>query len=408
LEKFVNVGGETYLSELVTTVSTNSNVKHYVDILDEKMKLRQLIHESGEIISEAFKPDADANKLVDNAEHRIFSIGDSDKESGQLTHAKKALALTFQQIQAMTDGGGISGIRSGIDKLDMCTTGFHPGQLIIIAARPGMGKTAFALKIASHNAIAEEEKRPIALFSLEMPKEQLLQRMMCTEESIDMQKMRSGLLSKGEMARLARASKKISDSRLFIDDSSELTPMQVRAKCRRIVSQEGDLGLIVIDYLQLMKSLEKHQNRQEEVASITRALKGIGKEFKVPVIALAQLSRAVEQSGGSKRPNLSHLRESGAIEQDADAVLFVHRESYYMTDKKSTDYENSIGKGEIIVGKQRSGPLEDIPVSWEGHYTRFGNLCAEHRSNDEQHSFDRVYRGDSDNYRDEFYGGVEH
>lgn len=368
---FEKIGGETYLSQLVSTVSTSSNISHYVKILEGKMKLRRLIRETSVISDMAHESDADANTLIDSAEGRIFQISESINNTNAVP-MKNLMAGVFQRIESMANTGGITGVQSGFTELDKCTTGFHPGELIIVAARPGMGKTAFCLSLAANASLRTKNPRPIALFSLEMPKEQLVQRMLCSEAEVDMHKMRGGYLGSEDLTRLSQAGGLLHQTGIYIDDTPGITPMEVRAKCRRIKSQEGDLGLVIIDYLQLMKASEKTNSRQEEVGSISRTLKEISKDLKVPVIALAQLSRATEQ-GGSTRPMLSHLRESGSIEQDADIVLFVHRESYYMN-KDDEGYDEACGVGEIIVGKQRNGPLEDIPVSWQGQYTRFMNL----------------------------------
>lgn len=368
---FDSVGGETYLSKLVTSVSTSSSVGHYIEILRDKMRLRRLIKETSLVCEKAYLPDAVASDLIDSAESSIFSIAE-DMNNTNAVPMSDLMGDVFRRIETMSDSGGITGIQSGFRDLDKCTTGFHPGELIIVAARPGMGKTAFCLSLAANSALRSNCPRPIALFSLEMPKEQLVQRMLCSEAEVDMHKMRGGYLGSEDLVRLSQAGGLLHQSPIWIDDTPAISPMEVRAKCRRIKSQVGDLGLVIIDYLQLMRASERTNSRQEEVGSISRTLKEISKELNVPVIALAQLSRATEQ-GGSTRPQLSHLRESGSIEQDADIVLFVHRESYYMH-KDDEGYEEACRVGEIIVGKQRNGPLEDIPISWQGQYTRFMDL----------------------------------
>ncbi len=376
MEKLINIGGETYLSELVTTVSTSANIDHYADILEDKLLLRRLIHETSEITTASFESEAVAKLVIDDAEQRIFDISENKKTNRPIP-MRELMASTFKRIEEMANTGGITGVESGFTRLDELTTGFHPGELIIVAARPGMGKTAFCLSLAANASLRVKKPRPIALFSLEMPKEQLVQRMLCSEAQVDMHKLRGGYLGGDDLTRLSTAGGMLHQTGIYIDDTAGISPMEVRAKCRRIKSIEGDLGLIIIDYLQLMKASEKTNSRQEEVGSISRTLKEIAKELSTPVIALAQLSRATEQSGASKRPMLSHLRESGSIEQDADIVLFVHRESYYM-DKNDERYEAASKLGEIIIGKQRNGPLDDVPVSWTGHYTRFDNLDTTH------------------------------
>ncbi len=383
MEKLVNIGGETYLAELVSSVATSANIDHYVDILEDKMLLRRLIHETGEITSDSFEADAIAKNLIEEAEQKIFAISEN-KEKNRPEAMSNLLANTFKRIEEMSNTGGITGVQSGFTKLDELTTGFHPGELIIVAARPGMGKTAFCLSLAANASIRVENAPAIALFSLEMPKEQLVQRMLCSEAEVDMHKLRGGYLGSDDMGRLANAGGRLHKTQIYIDDTAGISPMEIRAKCRRIKSQAGNLGLIIIDYLQLMKASEKTQSRQEEVGSISRTLKEIAKEMMVPVIALAQLSRATEQNGSSKRPMLSHLRESGSIEQDADIVLFVHRESYYM-DKNDEGFEEASRLGEIIIGKQRNGPLDDVPVAWTGMYTRFDNLDEKYTTETQDH-----------------------
>ena len=371
IEKLVQIGGETYLCDLVTVVSTSSNVESYIEILRDKMKLRLLQDEANSIITSVQKPEIVAKDLLNTVEHRIFTINEGEKNNSPKP-ISSLMAPTFKMIEKMAKSGGITGVQTGFTRLDQCTTGFHPGELVIVAARPGMGKTAFCLSVTANAAIRVSDARPIALFSLEMPKEQLVQRMLCSEARVDLHKMRGGYLGKKDMESLSVSAGNLHKTSIYIDDTPAITPIEVRAKCRKIKQHEGDLGMIIIDYLQLMRSSEKTNSRQEEVGSISRTLKEISKELKTPIIALAQLSRATEQ-GGSTRPQLSHLRESGSIEQDADIVLFVHRESYYMT-KDDIDFERASMIGEIIIGKQRNGALEDIPVAWTGKYTRFDNL----------------------------------
>jgi replicative DNA helicase len=384
MEKLELIGGEVALAELVTIIATSGNVNHYITILEEKMILRSLIHEAGEITTECFESDANAKEVLDGAEQKIFDLSD-DTQKNRPVIMKDLLKNTFDQIEEMSNSGGVSGLKTGFDRLDELTTGFHGGELIIIAARPGMGKTAFVLSLAANVGIRGDSTKAIALFSLEMPKEQLVQRMLCSEARVDMHKLRGGNLSKGDMSNLMQAAGNMHESPIYVDDSGGLNVMELRSKCRRIKSEAekkgGSLGVIIIDYLQLMSGVGKQESRQLEISSISRNLKEISKELRVPVIALAQLSRAVEQrAGGNNRPMLSDLRESGAIEQDADLILFLYREAYYLEMKKETDgedYERIKNVGEVIIGKQRNGPLENISLSFVGRYTRFDNLAPE-------------------------------
>lgn len=380
MDKLETVGGETYLAELLTTVATMANINQYMEILKDKLTLRTLIHESAEISDNCFQSDAAARQVVDLAEQRIFAIADSNIKN-KPHKIKELLAEAFIQLESMSKSGGITGLQTGFSKLDELTTGLHPGELIIIAARPGMGKTAFVLSLAANMGIRNNENKPVIIFSLEMPKEQLVQRMMCSEGEVDMQRLRGGKIDKKEQSKLQEAAGRLFKSRLYIDDSAGANAMEIRAKCRRIKAQEGELGCIVIDYLQLMGSVEKTNSRQEEVSLISRTLKEIAKELSVPVIALSQLSRATETRTGSSRPQLSDLRESGSIEQDADIVMFIYREAYYLKlagNSDSEEFRAAENKAEIIIGKQRNGPTETVHLSFIGRYTRFDNLDEYH------------------------------
>lgn len=374
---FEAAGSEAYISELVENVATAANISYHVKILESKAMLRALISTAAEISTECFDADAEARTVIDKAEQKIFTIADATiKNKPELM--RELLSATFEDIERYAREGGSSGVKTGFTKLDEMTTGFHPGDLVIIAARPGMGKTALALSFGLHAAVRAEKKTPVILFSLEMSKAQLVQRMLCAEARIDMHRLRAGKLSKKELNVLGIAAGPLHDAPIYIDDTPGINVMEIRAKSRRL-SARGQLGMIIIDYMQLMSIIDKAENRQQEIAQISRTLKGIAKELKVPVIALSQLSRAVEQRTGSHRPQLSDLRESGAIEQDADLVLFVYREYKY----KPED-ENLKNIAELIIGKQRNGPVGSVMVSFISEYASFENLDEIHRGDDEQ------------------------
>jgi replicative DNA helicase len=361
-----SVGAEPYLSELVSSVATSANVEHHCRILIEKTTLRHLITASAEITTECFSAETDAQKLLDRAEEKIFGISEarikqSFESLGQL------LPKTFVEI-ANYSKGGVQGVPSGFKDLDEMTSGLQKGDLIIVAGRPSMGKTAFCLSIALHSAVIA--KHATAIFSLEMSKAQLAQRMLCGEARISMHLLRSGRLPQRDFPKLSLAAGPLSESPLFIDDTPGITVLELRAKARRLKKQHN-LSLVIVDYLQLMDSSSPLENRQQEISQISRSLKGLAKELDVPVIALSQLSRAPEQRGGDHRPQLSDLRESGAIEQDADVVMFVFREEFYNKEDPAKQ-----GIAEIIIGKQRNGPTGTVTLSFVKDYARFENLAA--------------------------------
>jgi replicative DNA helicase len=368
------VGGEAYLAELVESVATAANIKHHIDILESKATLRQLISISSEITTESMEPDADARAVLDKSESRIFQISES-KLKGGFASMRDLLPKTFEDIERYSTHGGFKGVQSGFTKLDEMTTGFHGGDLIIVAGRPGMGKTAFVLSLALNTAVRQKPATGVALFSLEMSNAQLVQRMLCAEARIEMHRLRAGRLTKQERNTLGIHAGPLFEAPIFIDDTPGITVLEVRAKARRLKKKEN-VGIIIIDYLQLMSSADKVENRQQEISTISRSLKGIAKELDVPIIALSQLSRAVEQRGGDHKPQLSDLRESGAIEQDADLVMFVYRESKYKED------ENLKNRAEIIVGKQRNGPVGSVPVSFISEFAHFENLDEIHMQED--------------------------
>jgi replicative DNA helicase len=366
------VGAEPYLADLVDNVATSANIEYHVKILQEKSTLRNLISTSAEITSSCFSGEADAGEVLDRAEAKIFGISEA-RIKNSFESLGQLLPKTFEDIDRYSKGG-VQGIPTGFIELDGMTSGLQRSDLIIVAGRPSMGKTAFALSIALHASVGA--KYPTAIFSLEMSKSQLAQRMLCAEARINMHQLRSGKLPHKELPKLSIAAGPLSEAPLFIDDTPGITVLELRAKARRLKAKQN-LSFIIIDYLQLMGSTGKVENRQQEISQISRALKGIAKELDVPVIALSQLSRAVEQRGGDHRPQLSDLRESGAIEQDADVVMFVFREEVYNKDVP----DNEKGKAEIIIGKQRNGPIGKVDVSFIKDYARFENYTGQREEN---------------------------
>jgi replicative DNA helicase len=360
------VGSEPYLSELVSTVATSANVEHHCRILIEKSTLRLLITASGEITTECFSSGAEAPFVLDKAMEKVFGISES-RIKNTFESLNDLLPRTFKDIESYSKGG-VQGVATGFKELDEMTSGLQKGDLIIVAGRPSMGKTAFCLSIALHASVVA--KYPTAIFSLEMSKAQLAQRMLCGEARIDMHALRSGKLPQRDFPKLAIAAGPLAEAPMFIDDTPGITVLELRAKARRLKAKHK-LALIIIDYLQLMDSSTRMENRQQEISQISRSLKGLAKELDVPVIALSQLSRAPEQRGGDHRPQLSDLRESGAIEQDADVVMFVFREEFYAKDDPSKH-----GIAEIIIGKQRNGPIGTVQVAFVKQYARFENLSS--------------------------------
>lgn len=374
---FDEIGAEPYLSELVEYVATSAHIASHAKILQSKAVLRDLISTAAEITTDCFKPDAESKTIVDQAEAKIFRIAEASMK-GRPERIGDLLSTTFEDIERYSKEGGVSGVKSGFEKLDEMTTGFHPGDLVIIAARPGMGKTAFCLSITMNAGIHTKKPTTTVIFSLEMSKAQLVQRMLCAEAQIDIHRLRGGRLTSNERQRLGIHAGALHEAPVYIDDTPGINVMEIRAKCRRL-KQKENLGLIMIDYLQLMGIVERAENRQQEISQISRSLKEIAKELNVPVIALSQLSRAVEQRNES-RPQLSDLRESGAIEQDADLVLFVYRRSKYFPDD-----ENAKGKAEIIIGKQRNGPTGSCHLAFKDEFATFYNIDKTH--NDENQEF---------------------
>ncbi len=362
------VGGRAYVNDLALAVITSANIEYYAKIILEKSVMRELIRAGGEIASVAYD-DINPEKAVDTAEQLIFSIS-QQKTPDNLTHVGEIVLDSYNLIETRYNNRDeLVGVPSGFYDLDSLTAGFQPSDLIIVAARPSMGKTTFCLNIAQEVGI--RKKKPVAVFSLEMAKEQLVQRMLCSEAEIDANRLRTGHMHAEDWTKLAKAMNEMGDSPIFIDDSPGLSITDLRAKCRRLCMSQKDLGLVIIDYLQLMEGSDnRRQDRVQEISSISRGLKSIARELKVPVIALSQLSRAVE-ARQNKKPMLSDLRESGSIEQDADIVMFIYREEYY--DPDNIEKKN---KAEIIVAKQRNGPVGSVELLFQNNITRFKNPAS--------------------------------
>jgi replicative DNA helicase len=359
---FEAVGGAAYLAGLLNEVATASHVEYHAHIVKEKATLRQLIEVSTDIARRAYEAHEEPADLLDQAERSIFSISDNRLRKGFIP-VSDLIAPAIKRIEKLyEEKKPVTGVESGFVDLDRMTSGFQAGDLIILAGRPSMGKTSLALNMAAH--VALRAKLGVGVFSLEMSMEQLLLRLLCSEARVSAQRLRTGYIRDKEWPLLITAASDLTEAPVYIDDTPGMTVLEMRAKARRLKA-EADLGLIVVDYLQLMQGTgNRQENRQQEISEISRSLKALAKELRVPVIALSQLSRATEKREGA-RPMLSDLRESGAIEQDADIVFFVYREEHY----KRTD-ENE-GMGEIIIGKQRNGPVGVVKVAFISEYTRF-------------------------------------
>ncbi len=363
-------GGMAYLARMVDAVPTAANIEYHCRILRDKAILRQLIESATDIVREAYDaPAGEVDDTLDRAEQRIFQIAQATQRQG-FVWIKEILWPTFERIEELQSSpGSVTGVATGFPDLDNMTAGFQKGDLIIVAGRPSMGKTALAMNFAQHAAIDKEV--PVAVFSLEMSKESLVQRLLCSEGRVDAGRLRRGRLQDDEYARLATAAGHLNTAPIWIDDTPAITVLELRAKARRLAS-EVDLGLIIVDYLQLMSGPSNADNRQQEISAISRSIKAVAKELNVPVMALSQLSRAPEQRT-DRRPVLADLRESGAIEQDADLVLFVYREEVYRKPEDLVDDtgESIEGKAELIIGKQRNGPTGSIGLYFHKNYTLF-------------------------------------
>ena len=373
-------GGVEYLSYLLDFTPTAANLEFHARIVREKGLLRRLIEAATGIVQDAYEGKRLPGEILDSAEQRIFEVAEF-RQKQDFVRLKELLWPTMERIESLHGGGqSITGVPSGFADLDEKTAGFQPSDLVIVAARPSMGKTAFCLNVASNAAITRGI--PTAIFSLEMSKEALVQRLLTAEARVDAHRLRQGLLKDSDYALMARAAGLLSGAPIWIDDSASLTPLELRAKARRIKA-EVDIGLVIVDYLQLMRSTEQAENRTQEISAISRALKALAKELAVPVVALSQLSRAPEQRGGEhRRPQLSDLRESGAIEQDADVVLFIYRPEMYATEAERGELE---GQAEVIIGKQRNGPTGTIKLFFHKMYTRFDNYSGREAPDAEAH-----------------------
>ncbi len=358
-----------YILGMAEAVPTSANVKFYAEIVHEKSKLRELIHSCGDIINNCYNDNMDLQDLMTDTEKEIFRITQL-RNSGEFVPISEVVMNALNKIeQASKMQGTVTGPSTGFTDLDYRTAGFQPSDLILIAARPSMGKTAFALNIAQNVAI--RNKTCMAIFSLEMSKEQLVNRMFSLQSGVDAQKLRTGNLTDSEWEELVDGAGQIGESKLIIDDTPGITVSELRSKCRKYKLEHG-LSLVMIDYLQLMSGSGRTESRQQEISDISRSLKGLARELNIPIIALSQLSRAVEQRP-DKRPILSDLRESGAIEQDADVVMFIYREDYYFKDTERK------GISEIIIAKQRNGPIGTVELAWLPELTKFANLARDNK-----------------------------
>ncbi len=358
-----DIGGLSYLSTLATVVPTAANIRYHAKLVREKALLRAVIRACTEIVTKVYEEPEDAEEMLDYAEKLIFEISEK-RTNTSFYHMKDVVKHTFKMIESMYERKAvITGIPSGFKDLDELTSGFQPGDLIIIGGRPGMGKTAFSLNIAQHVGVDLGE--PVAFFSLEMSKEQIAMRLLSSLAMVNASALRKGFIGKRDWERLTESAVKLSEAPIYIDDSSQMSVLEIRAKARRLKMEKGRLSLIVIDYLQLMRSRTAYDRREQEISEISRSLKAMAKELKVPVVALSQLNRSVEKTN-DRRPTLANLRESGAIEQDADVIIFLYRDEVY--NKKNPANK---GKAEVIVAKQRNGPTDTINLTFLSDYTRF-------------------------------------
>jgi len=358
------VGGAYYVTELANIVPSAASVEYYAKIVLEKSLLRKLIEISNEITAEAYEGREDATELIDNAERKIFALSEKKLKKG-FVEIEPILRETFNIIDNYHKRkGSVTGVPTGFKELDEMTSGFQNSDLIIIAGRPSMGKTAFCLNIARNAAVKHEI--PVGVFSLEMSNTQLAMRMLCSEARVDAHKVRTGKLPNSDWPRLSTSVGKLADAKIFIDDTAALSVLEIRAKSRRLKAEHG-LGMVIVDYLQLAKGPGSAESRQIEISAISQSLKALAKELEIPVVALSQLSRAVESRGGDRRPILSDLRESGAIEQDADVVMFIYRPELYGPVEEE-------GIAEIIIAKQRNGPTGTVKLKFHKNFVRFDNL----------------------------------
>jgi len=362
------VGGKAAVNTLASTVPAVSNAQRYAEIVRETSTYRSLIRAGTEIATLGYSRLGEPREAVDRAEQIVFDIA-NQRVTSDFSSIQDLLQGSFERISELhKEGKDITGVPSGFKEIDRITAGFQPSNLVILAARPGMGKTSLALNIASHVGI--REGLPVAIFSIEMSRDEVTQRLMCAEGRVDSTRLRTGKLAPDEWPRLTDACSRLNTAPIYIDDTAGVTALEIKAKTRRLKTRHPDLSLVIVDYLQLMSGGARFDNRVNEISHISRQLKLIARDLEVPVLALSQLSRAVEQRGGSDRvPQLSDLRESGSIEQDADLVMFVYRDDYY--DKESERQ----GEADVIVAKHRNGPLDKATLAYQGRYTRFANLA---------------------------------
>ncbi len=366
-----DVGGLPYLGALANDTPSASNVAAYARIVREQSVIRQLIKVGNRIADSGFRPEGrKVHQLLDEAENMVFRIAEQQaKGRSGFRDIQRLLTATVDRIEELhASGSELTGLATGFHDFDAKTSGLQKSDLIIVAGRPSMGKTTFAMNIAENVAIGSGQ--PVAIFSMEMPGEQLTMRMISSLGRINQQAVRSGKLEPDDWPRVTSAVQLLNKAKLFIDDTPALTPTEVRARCRRLMKEHGELGLVVLDYLQLMQAPEAGENRATEISAISRGLKALAKELNVPVVALSQLNRSLEQRP-NKRPVMSDLRESGAIEQDADLIVFIYRDEVYNEDSPDK------GKAEIIIGKQRNGPIGTVNLTFQGQYTRFDNFAQD-------------------------------
>jgi len=361
------VGGAAAITNLFTFVPTAANVGYYIEIVRDKYILRSIIAAGTESVRRAYEEQDEVGNLLDEVEQKIFAVGE-DRFKGKMLSMKDQVMEAIESIEKLYERkGGITGVSTGFVEFDRMTSGMHPSEMIVIAARPSMGKTALAMNIAEHVAI--NEKLPVGVFSLEMSSQQLVQRLLCSRARVNLQKVRDGFLGERDFPSLTAAASKLAEAKIFIDDTASLTILEMRAKARRLKAQQ-DVQLIIIDYLQLLRSTSRRaqDNRQLEISEISAGLKGLAKELKIPVIVVAQLNRQPEQRAGGK-PRLSDLRESGSIEQDADLVGLLVRPEIYEEDEEARAEKS--GEAELIIAKQRNGPVGEIPLTFLKEFTRF-------------------------------------
>jgi replicative DNA helicase len=366
IDQIDSIGGASYLASLIDSVPTAANIQYYARIVKEKAILRKLIQTSTEIITQSYEDRGDVESFLDEAERSIFEISER-RVRPSFYPIREIVKESFATIEKLfKKKEAVTGVPSGFKELDRMTAGFQPSDLVIIAGRPSMGKTAFCLDVAEYAAI--DNKIPVAIFSLEMSKEQLVIRMLCSQAHVEGTRLRTGYLNESDWPKLTIAAGSLSESPIYIDDTAALSVLEMRAKARRLKADHG-LGMVIVDYLQLMKGRARVESRQQEISEISRSLKALAKELNIPVIAVSQLSRKTEERTGN-RPQLSDLRESGAIEQDADLILFIYRDEVYNRDPDNPNR----GKAEVIIGKQRNGPIGKIDLAFLDKFTSFKDL----------------------------------